>query len=441
MRAVPGEVAIFHSGAGCEFFEARRSCRMVCGASTDRGTITSVAAQSSPGRKQIGQILVAQRWIEPAALARALAEQRHTGKRICSLLIARGLLDPDHAARALANQHNVPGVLQKHLEHRDRSLAELLPAALARATIALPIGRTRNHELLICVRDPKPELAATLAAAVGAPVIIVVAPAHQLEQLVKQVYDSAPRRPGAPGDDEDAIDVDLTTRPIAIIRDLDLFPVLGDPLDHLGTMTLVGLDDVRVAKDPSQSGQHAAIPSRTTTPLPPRTTSAPVIPRTTTPRPLHGPSLDATLTAIGHATTPDDAIDAAMWFLAQRFHHAVWFAIDEGVALGERGHGDGLSPEVIQAIAVPLGAPSIVQLAHDTRALATDLPPGTIQDRLTRTLGTPHTAAAVPIEIDHRVAYVLAVGDASHTPDRAVAELAQLGHALGAAYDRRARRT
>ena len=401
--------------------------------------MTDVVAQSSPGRKQIGQILVAQRWLEPAALTRALAEQRHTGKRICSLLIARGLLDPDHAARALANQHNVPGVLQKHLEHRDRALAELLPASIARAAIALPIGRTRNQELLICVRDPTPELAIALAAAIGTPVIIVVAPGYQLEQLVKQVYDQLPRRPSAPGDDEDGIDVDLTTRPIAIIR--DELPMLGDPLDHLGTMTLVGLDDVRVAKDPSQSGKPAAIPSRTITPLSPRTATAPAAARTTTPRPLHGPSLAATLAAIDHAATPDDATDTAMWFLAQRFHHAVWFAIDNGVALGERGHGDGLTPEVIQALAVPLGAPSIVQLAHDTHALATELPAGTIQDRLTRTLGTPHTAAAVPIEIAASVAYVLAVGDASHTPEHAVAELAQLGRALGAAYDRLALRT
>ena len=392
---------------------------------------------------QIGQILVGQRWVEPAALARALAEQRHTGKRICSLLIARGLLDPDHAARALANQHHVPGVLQKHLEHRDRSLAELLPAAIARAAIALPIGRTRNHELIICVRDPRPELTQTFAAAVGSPVIIVVAPAHQLEQLVKQVYDHLPRRPsagagaGAGAGDDDAIDVDLTTRPIAIIR--DAIPMLGDPLDHLGTMTLVGLDDVRVAKDPSQSGQHAAIVARTATLLPPRTPSQPIPPRTTTRRPMHGPSLDATLAAIAHAAAIEDATDTAMWFLAQRFHHAVWFAIHDGVALGERGHGEDLTPEVIQAVTVPLSAPSIVRLAHDTRALVTEVPAGTIQDRLTRTLGTPHAAAAVPIEIAGQVAYVLAVGDASHDPARAVDELARLGHALGAAHDRLAR--
>ncbi|MBC7978302.1 MAG: hypothetical protein H7138_25230, partial [Myxococcales bacterium] len=260
------------------------------------------------------------------------------------------------------------------------------------------------------------------------------------------------------GDGDDGVEVDLTTRTIPIIRDEPDDPL--DALGALGGMTLVDLDDHRVAKDPSQSGPYAAIPrtttlgmsaSRTMTPepaLPPRTTTPPVRPttaplytppsraRTMTPRPLHGPSLDATLAAIEHAASSEDATDAAMWFLAQRFHHAVWFAIHEGVALGERGHGEGLTPEVIHAITVPLAAPSILQLAHDTRSLATALPAGTIQDRLTRTLGTPDAATAVPIEVDGEVAYVLAVGDASHTPDHAIVELAQLAHALGAAYDR-----
>ena len=68
---------------------------------------------------QIGQILVEQGWVDPAALARALADQPELGRRICSLLILRGQLDADNAARALAQQHGVPGVFQRHLEHRE----------------------------------------------------------------------------------------------------------------------------------------------------------------------------------------------------------------------------------------------------------------------------------------------------------------------------------
>lgn len=397
---------------------------------------------------KVGQILIEQGWVDPAALNRALAEQRHTGKRICSLLISRGLLDPDHAARALATQHGIPGALQKHLDQRDRALAELLPPAVARAQLALPIGRARNQELIICVRDPRPGLADALARMVGCAVIVAVAPGHQLEQLIKQTYDGMVSRPPAADDDE--IDVDLSTRPI---------PIIDDPLGNLGAMTLVGLDDHRVAKDPSQSGQHAAIST-----LPPqaRTVTSPILPARSTatalpviraaspsepprgaapsepPPQAPGPTIGATVAAIDQAGALDDATDAALWFLSRRFRRALWFAIQDGFALGERGHGDALTLEMIQAITVPLSQPSIIQVAHDSRQLATDVPAGagTIQERLARTLGNPRHHAAVPIAVGERVAYVVVVGDASHAPDAAPAELVRLGDALGQAYVR-----
>ena len=429
---------------------------------------------------QIGQILVEQRWVDPGSLARALADQPHLGVRICSLLIQRGQLDPDHAARALAAQHRVPGVLQRHLEHRDPALIRLVPAALARSHIALPIGRTGGGELIVCVRDPRPDLQAEIAAAVAGPVVIAVAPASQLEQLVQAAYGAD--RPA----DEDSYEVDLSTRPIAILHDVapvpapaapaasevgvDLqtrLPVTGDPLDHLGSMTLVELDDARVARDPSQSGQHAALPRTATgSYLPPRTTSGSYPParttsgshplartttgsyaRTTTgPHPanapsagsgsmlagFHGPTLDTAIAAIGRAASLEAAADAAMHCLVGRFRHAVWFTIHEGAALGERGHGDQLTSEVIQAMAIPLSAPSILQLAHDTRQLATAPPPdaGAIQDRLTRSLGYPHAPAALPVVVEAEVAFVIAVGDPFDDPASAARDLEQLGRAL-----------
>ncbi|TMQ10906.1 MAG: hypothetical protein E6J90_35660 [Deltaproteobacteria bacterium] len=408
---------------------------------------------------QIGQILVAQRWVDPVALARALADQPDLGLRICSLLIQRGQLDPDHAARALAEQHRVPGVLQRHLEHRDPALARFLPAALARTRIALPIGRTGAGELIVCVRDPGAALHAEIAAAVAGRVVIAVAPALQLEQLVQAAY-------AAPEPDEHSVEVDLSTRPIAIIHDIapappdevdvDLstrqIPVIGDPLAHLGSLTLVELDDVRVARDPSQSGQHAALPRTATgSYLPPRTatgsypsrattgpqprTATGSHPRTTTgshagqavrpgstlPFGFRGPTLDSATSAIDRAASLEAAADAAMHWLAGRFRHAVWFTLHEGAALGERGHGDQLTIEVIQAIAIPLAAPSI-------------------QDRLTRSLGYPSAPAALPVEVDAQVACVIAVGDPVDDPATATRDLEQLGRALARALQRIAAR-
>jgi hypothetical protein len=452
---------------------------------------------------QIGQILVEQRWVAPAALARVLTEQREQrGKRICSLLIARGLLDPDNAARGLATQHNVPGVLQRHLENRDPALAALLAPAVARACAALPIGRTRTGELIVCVRDPSPGVRGALATAIPGPIVVAVAPATQLEQLIERVYAAD----GPSGEDGESFDVDLSTRPIAIMSpdELAKIGVLGD----LGSMTLVGLDDAGVAKDPTQSGQLATLLPRTMTtpglpgvpggpstpparPTPPPARSAPV-PRPPLPsrtrtqpwRPAQGqpgyqgqpgqpgqpgepgqpdpsrssarslprmpfrlvtppaiepePALADAIAAIGFATTADDAAAEAMQYLAAQFHYAVLFAVSEGAALGDRGHGDALTTELVQAISIPLSAPSVVQVAHDSRQMvaATRGEAGIIQDRLTRTLGSPEICLAIPVEASDRIAWIIAVGDRIDHPETPPGDLAQLARALGAAYER-----
>ena len=124
-------------------------------------------------------------------------------------------------------------------------------------------------------------------------------------------------------------------------------------------------------------------------------------------------------------------------YVAAAYDHAVLFTISEGAALGDRGHGAQLTAEAIQAITIPLSAPSIVQVAHDTRQIATAIPvnAGLIQDRLSRTLGGPRTFAAIPIVVGARVAYVVAVGDRiGGTP--AAGELEQLSFTLGAACQR-----
>lgn len=193
-------------------------------------------------KSPIGQILIREGWCEPEALNRAQIEQRLTGMRLCSLLIARGQLDPDNAARALAEHYDVPGVLQKHLEHRERALAHKLPPAIARAHVALPIGRTRDGRLIVCVRDPDEATRAAITAAIDEPVIIAIAPQRQLEQIVAQVYDEAD---GVPLDDV-SIEIEVDTQPIALVSE--------DALRAYGVLSLAPLDDARVTKDPTQSG-------------------------------------------------------------------------------------------------------------------------------------------------------------------------------------------
>jgi hypothetical protein len=381
---------------------------------------------------KIGELLLAKQLIDRATLARALLEQPRTEQRLCSMLIARKLLDPDDAARALAEQHGLAGVLQRHLAGRDPEVAKLLPAELARTSVALPVGRMRDGELIICVRDPIRGLIPQLEAATKSTVVLAIAPATQLEQLVITVYGRAP---------SGEFDVEIGTRPMAVVAEL-------------GPLHLVDLDDTRVKKDPTQTGPTLArtvsgtpaLPRTMTAPQPPRTMTASQPPRTTTPptpprRERHSGqnivplTLPATVAAIENATTRDEAIDSAMTYATVRWPAALLLAVREGAALGVRGHGPHLTEDAVQAIAIPLGAPSIVKAAHDTRQLATSPPPGSgaVQERLSRLLGAAPCAA--PIFVGAHVTCVLAIG-ADAADDDAAGELERVASAMGTAFTR-----
>jgi len=306
-------------------------------------------------------------------------------------------------------------------------MARLLPAELARTSVALPIGRMRDGELIICVRDPIRELVPQLEAAASSKVVLAIAPATQLEELVIAVYGRAP---------SGEFDVEIGTRPMAVVADL-------------GPLHLVDLDDTRVKKDPTQTAPAASRtmssgavpPARVSSPQIARNPSGPLPARTATIRDRHSGAnivpltLPATVNAIAAATGRDDAIETAMTYARVRWPAALFLAIHEGAALGVHGHGAQLAAETVQAVAIPLTAPSIVQLAHDSGELATAIPAdaGAIQDRLSRLLGPSPIAA--PIFVGSHVTCVLAVGT-DGDDDAAAGELARLATALGGTFTR-----
>ncbi len=388
---------------------------------------------------RIGDVLLEHGWIDGASLVRAAAEQRLAGKRICSLLIARDLLDPDHASRALGEQHGVFAALQRHLAGRDQTLVTLLPATLARATCALPIGRMRNGDLIVCVRDPSVATQQALASALKGTFVLAVAPASQLESLVELEYE-----PAVTGEfDVDisttgpivSVGVNLATRPDPIVPD--------DALGDLGSLSLVELDDTRVSKDPSQSGMLTlpALPKVGSAPLvapkaplpPPPTTALAAASQIPTAPAL---SLPATIAAIGAATSRDEITDLAMRYAASRWTASLLVTIKEGVALGHRGHGHQLSADAVLAVALPLALPSLIQVAFETGKPATTAPDGAIQARLLRLLGNPRWPVAVPVMVGSRIGLVLVVGDAFVTDRVSSPDVERLAAALGDGYAR-----
>lgn len=358
---------------------------------------------------QIGEILVQRYGVRQGDLARALEAQATSRTRLCSLLIATGVLDFDDASRALGEQKGLPCALGKHLEQRDVELARLVPEELGRTACALPIGRTSNGSLIVCARDPSDSLRLELERATGLPVMLVIAPALRLEDLVTAAY-------GANAVEEFDVDFSSVVQPTPDLASLDAESV---------RFALTDLDDERVAKDPSQSGSMNARDALAI--------------GTARPRPSTPLSFDAMRFALERAASRDAATDLAMQFVAQRWRAGVLLAIRGGTAAGYRGHG--LNQRELEGLVLPLDTPSTVQRAIEARRTWIQPAPGPAQDHLIRVLGTTGLCAA-PVLANEEVVAVLVVGepvrddDVSEATDTSITDLGRLADVLGTAYSR-----
>jgi len=396
---------------------------------------------------RIGELLIEQRRLRASDLTRALAE-KPAGTRLCSFLIEQGVIDHDDAARALGQQHNVACALTKHLDGRDPALASAIPAELGRGSCVLPIGRSTKGSLIVCVRDPAPALYAAIVQAVRGDVLVVVTPASRLERLVAEAY-------GRDAADELDIEFDLapeaapsvvarTFSPRRITTPAMPVPVVPPPpdMDALDPesirLSLTDLDDVRVDKDPAQSGQIPKMGRKTAT-LPPAT--KPVARPITTPPPSSTAalpkklSLDATHEGLRQAQSREAATDLVLEYVATRWSAGLVLALRERAAIGYRGYRV-IAPE---SVTVSLGSPSTVQRAVQTRFVSVESPNGVGQSTLIYALGGSCVPAAAPILVGGQPVAVIAVGDPIDGPsarDGAAADLATLAEALGTAYAR-----
>lgn len=375
---------------------------------------------------RIGELLVQQGKLRQGDLTRSLANLPD-GKRLCSYLIEQGLIDLDDGSRALGELHGVPCALAKHLEGRDATLASMIPAELGRASCALPIGRSSKGVVIVAVRDPAPALRATLERATKAQITMIVAPASRLEKLVAEAY-------GEP--DTGEFDIEFDTG----VGDKPVIAAPAPPMPDMGALdpesvrlALTDLDDVRVAKDPTQSGQIPVI-GRTATPnaqSSPAITVTNVIKRPA-PKPM---SLSAMRAELESATTREAATDLVLAYVATRWLSGLVLAVRDKTAIGYRGHGVA-SPE---SVTIPLASPSTVQRAVESRVVSVHAPVGPAQDALARALCGPVNPAAAPVLVGGKPVAVLAVGDpiqGTSDLERASADLAVIAESLGAVYQR-----
>jgi hypothetical protein len=316
---------------------------------------------------RVGQILLEREWVDWETLALALTDQRGTRMRLCSLLIARRVIEFDQASLALGEQHGTASVLRHHLVHRDRSVASLLPAAAARRVVALPIGRLGNGTLIVCARDPSDDLLAELSLVIGEPIMLAVAPARYVEQLVAHVYADidVPIDVEEPDPDFD-LDIEVEEPDIDIPIEIEA-PDAAKPKNRALPVQIKRLDTA-ATRD----------------------------------------ALDTTIESFAEIDDLEWLFDVVMGYVAKRWAAALILAIEDRRAVGVRGHGTRLKPSATRAFVLPLSDPSVVQVARDERRIADESPPDAGK-RLAVTLDNARQPIAAPL--GDQLGYILVVGD------------------------------
>ncbi len=345
---------------------------------------------------RVGEILLERGWIDWETLASVLTEQRGTRMRLCSLLVARRLLAFDQASLALGEQHGTASALRRHLVHRDRSVASLLPATAGRRTRALPIGRLGDGTLIVCARDPSDELLAELSLIIGEPIVLAVAPARYLDALVDHVY----------ADIDVPIDVEVPPEP-----DFDLEVEVEEPEIDI---------PVEIEAPDAPKPKSRALPVQ--------------IKRLDTQ--AGRDSLDATIASFRDIDDLEWLLDVVMGYAAKRWAASLILLVEPRRATGLRGHGQRLKPSATRAFILPLSEPSVVQLARDGRRIVDEAPPDAAK-RLSVTLDNARQPIAVPISTRDAISHVLVVGDPqSGDHEDSLRDLEVLGEALSEALSR-----
>jgi hypothetical protein len=333
-----------------------------------------------PGLR-VGEVLLRHGWVDWETLALALGDQPASGMRLCSLLVSQRKVDFDHASRALGEQHGTAAVLRHHLERRDKSLAALLPATLARAEVAIPIGRLGTGTLIVCVRDPSERLRATLVRSLREEIVLAVAPARYIERLVVEAYAERSDTEIAvldaelvEDDDDDVFDVEVEASPA--------------PVDDLAI-------DIEVT---APAAANRALPVA----FKPVAAKAPA-----------RDSLDAALAACKNVDEPDWLFDVTSAYLTAHWSAWLLLAIRDPRAVGIRGSGKRLKPGSIKTFVVTLEDANLVRMARDERRTVDEVPaePGSEHEVIAGALDHPASLAAAPLAKGTAITHVLLVGD------------------------------
>jgi type IV pilus assembly protein PilB len=191
--------------------------------------------------KQVAELFVEQRVLEPSQAEDVLTEVELNGKSVAQAIIDGGYIDERGFYQTMAEALGTDYIDLTNYEIAPEVL-RFVPAGMARLHGALPIDMIGNV-LRVALVDPlDPRAVEDLRFALGKDIQIVVSPAEQIEELIKQYYgsetstmDEVLKQLGevgellqVRGDEDAAVQAEANATPIIRFVDLILYQAILD---------------------------------------------------------------------------------------------------------------------------------------------------------------------------------------------------------------------
>ncbi len=396
---------------------------------------------------RIGDYLASQGLISAAQLEEGLRAQVRLGARLGTNLVELGFIELDALAAALAHLHGLMPALKRDFHAADVALQKRLPAELAARWAVVPLRHVSDASVAIACTGPLSPIAVReLERALVAPVIPAVAAELRLYYYLERVYDlpranrfmrvrPTPLNERAPTEQLPAVPLPAPPTDAGQSEDWatdgePTVPVARERRSFVKTLSDVDIDDDSSGATPLLGRLH--------------------LKRISVEQPAQDPllaapeSLDEILAAIRRATGRDrigDLVVAALRGLwNERFDAALLLVVRKPVAIGWKGFLRGQDDSLIEHVAVPLTARSVILEPYlQNAAFVGELSVATELDRrLWARLGTttPRAVAVLPVTVRGETLALLYAQSAAALPMTLRDQLTALANTVAGAFDR-----
>jgi hypothetical protein len=335
-----------------------------------------------------------------------------------SNLVELECLSMEQLAHCLARQHQIPPALEAHYDKLDRGLAAQLGAELAATWHAIPLGRTGpgGRHIAIATSDPFiPDVLKELKEIFDAEIVQAIAPEMRLMYWLEQVYD-----------------IERINRFKRI--DHRLKSEDGDFIEEESGSERRGyvhtLSENEEISDPSALARIAV-----------KRIAVPLSGEVDIPLDLNDP--ETTMRAVRQANSRSRMSDLVSYQLENGFNEvfsaAMLLVVREDVLIGWKGFVRNAPDKAIDALAIPLDTPSMLQTPCRSNDSFFGFPeaPASMDQRLWHYLGPPPREIAIlPIEVDGKLTCMLYVQSHGPIPAEHAGALGELARSISACLTR-----